>query len=114
MSVLSQIVVAGNAAPGYVLHRSEAAGQILGFSRLKRLGPRRRRKVIHGVLRAIGTRYIGASSKNRKVDAALHNFEALTKAGGPRQFFKEIASMKLTKEKISFLSRNLAFYKKKV
>lgn len=111
--VLSQIVVAGNAAPGYVLQRSEAAKKILSFSRLKKLRPRRRRKVIHSVLRAIGTRYIGTSSQNKKVDAALHNFEALANAGGPRQFFEEIASMKSTKEKISFLSRNLAFYKKK-
>jgi hypothetical protein len=113
LRILSQIVVAGNAAPGYVLQRSAAARQILSFSKLKKLRPKRRRRVIHNVLQAIGTRYVGTSSKNRKVDAALHNFEVLANAGGPRQFFKEIASMKSTKEKIDFLSGNLAFYKKK-
>jgi hypothetical protein len=111
--VLSQIVVAGNAAPGYVLRRSEAARRLLSFSRLKKLKPQRRRKVIHSVLQAIGTRYVGKRAKNRKVDAALHNFDALVKAGGPKPFFQKIASVKPIEEKIAVLSRTFAFYKKK-
>jgi hypothetical protein len=111
--VLSQIVVAGNAAPGYVLLRSESARRILSFSRLKKLNPQRRRKIIHQVLQAIGTRYVGKSAKNKKTNAALHNFDALVDAGGPRQFFKTIASMKSVEAKIEVLSETFAFYKKK-
>jgi hypothetical protein len=47
---------------------------------------------IHSVLRAIGTRYVGKSSKNRKIDAALHNFNGLAKCCGQKQFFKKVAA----------------------
>src|SRR5215470_9850076 len=67
LRVVSQIVVAGNAAPGYVLLRSEAAKRILSYSRLKKLSLQHRRKTIHSVLQAIGTRYVGKSAKNRKI-----------------------------------------------
>jgi hypothetical protein len=113
LRVLSQVVVAGNAAPEYTLRTSKAVHEKLAFHRLKNLSPQRRRKIIHGVLRAIGTRYVGNSSKNRKVNAALHNFNALGEAGGPKQFFQRVASLKSMQERIKFLSETLAFYKKK-
>jgi hypothetical protein len=65
------------------------------------------------VLQAIGTRYVGKSSKNRKIDAALHNFNALANAGGPKRFFKKVAGGKSTEDRIAFLSNALAYYKKK-
>jgi hypothetical protein len=113
LRILSQIVVAGNAAPGDTLRASQAVKEKLAFRRLKKLSPKRRRKVIHAVLRAIGTRYVGSSVKNRKIDAALHNFDELVRAGGPKQFFQNVASMKTKEERIKFLSKTLAFYKKK-
>ncbi len=113
LKVLSQIVVAGNAAPAYVLLHSEAVRRILAYSRLKKFSQLRRRKLIHRVLQTIGTRYVGKSTNNRKVDAALHNFAALKKEGGPKLFFKKIAAISSTSEKIEFLSETLAFYKKK-
>jgi len=113
LRVLSQVVVAGNAAPEYTLRTSTAVKEKLGFRRLKRLSAQRRRKAIHGVLRAIGTRYVGKSTKNAKVDAALHNFETICEAGGPRQFFRRIASLPSIEKRIECLSRTLAFYKKK-
>jgi hypothetical protein len=113
LRVLSQVVVAGNAAPGYTLQESTAVREKLGFSRLKKLTPRRRRKVIHSVLQAIGTRYVGKSAKNRKVDAALHNFNALADAGSPKRFFKNVAQEKSKEERIALLSRTLSYYKKK-
>jgi len=64
-------------------------------------------------LRAIGTRHVGKSSKNRKVDAALHNTNASANAGGPRQFFKKVAAEQSTELRIAFLSDALAYYKKK-
>lgn len=113
LRVLSQIVVAGNAAPEVTLRTSNAVREKLAFRRLKKLSLKRRRKVIHSVLRAISTRYVGSSLRNRKVDAALHNFNQLVKAGGPKQFFAKVASMKSEKERIKFLSRSFAFFKKK-
>ena len=115
LRVLSQIVVAGNAAPGDTLRASQAARERLAFARLKKLSPHRRRQQIHSVLSAIGTRYVGKRSKNPKIDAAMHNFEVLVRAGGPGRFFQKVASMKQTKDKINFLSKTsgLKYFKKK-
>lgn len=113
LRVLSQVVVAGNAAPEYTLRTSTAVKEKLGFRRLKKLSSQRRRKAIHGVLRAIGTRYVGKSTRNVKVDAALHNFDAICQAGGPRQFFRGIHSLLPVDKRIEYLSQNLAFFKKK-
>jgi hypothetical protein len=114
LRVLSQIVVAGNAAPGDVLRTSQAVREKLGFSQLKRLSPTARSKRIHIVLRAIGTRYVGKNSgKNKKVKAAIRNFQALLEAGGPRQFFERVNSFENIGEKMGFLSQNLSYYKKK-
>jgi hypothetical protein len=113
LRVLSQVVVAGNAAPGYTLQQSKAVGEKLAFSRLEKLPPQLRRERIHRVLHVIGTRYVGKKSRNRKVDAAVHNFEALVNAGGPRQFFEKVASEKGTQAKVRYLSKTLKYYKKK-
>jgi hypothetical protein len=113
LRVLSQVVVAGNAAPGYTLQQSEAVRERLSFSRLKMLPPRLRRQRIHRVLQAIGTRYVGKKIQNRKVDAAIHNFNALVDAGGPRQFFEKVAGQKSTPAKLKYLSERLKYYKKK-
>jgi hypothetical protein len=113
LRVLSQVVVAGNAAPGYTLQQSRAVKERLAFSRLKKLPARRRRELIHRVLYVIGTRYVGKKSRNLKVDAATQNFESLVNAGGPRQFFQKIAAEKGISAKVRYLSRNLKYYKKK-
>ena len=111
--MLSQIVVAGNAAPGYTLQYSPAVGKRLGYSQLKKLPLRLRRHRIHSVLHAIGTRYVGKKPRNRKVDAALHNFDVIVRAGGPERFFSEVAKKKGTEEKIKYLADSLKYYKKK-
>jgi hypothetical protein len=113
LRVLSQIVVAGNAAPGYTLQYSAAVRERLGYSQLKKLPPRTRRGRLHSVLRAIGTRYVGKKPRNRKVNAALHNFDVLVRAGGPERFFNEVAKKKQTEAKIEFLADQLKYYKKK-
>ena len=84
----------------------------LSFSRLKKLSPRLRRRRIHGVLLAIGTRYVGKKAPNRKVDAAVHNFNALNKARGPRRFFEQVAA-KDKEARLKYLSDELKYYKKK-
>ena len=113
LRVLSQIVVAGNAAPGYVLQNSEAVRERLGYSQLKRLSTAARRQRIHIVLQAIGTRFVGKKRKNKKVEAAVHNFQALKDAGGPRRFFEKVDSLDNFEARMKFLSQNLSFYKKK-
>jgi hypothetical protein len=113
LRTLSQVVVAGNAAPAEMLGHSEAVKEKLAFSRLKGLRPPQRRHILHCVLQAIGTRYVGEKSPNAKVDAAVHNFNALNKAGGPRQFFKQVAAQKGKPAKVKYLSAKLKYYKKK-
>jgi len=114
LKVLAQIVVAGNAAPGYILENSRAVKRKLAISQLKALSKKARRRRIHCVLRAISTRYVGKSvRKSKKVDAAVHNFGLLMRAGGPKQFFKQVASEQTTKEKAEFLKKKLAFYRTK-
>ena len=104
LKVLSQIIVVGNAAPVDTLERSEAIKKKLAFSRLKRLGLQQRRHVLHSMLQEIGTRYVGKKTPNRKVDAAVHNFEALDDAGGPEKFFDQVAAFHTEEERIQFLS----------
>ncbi len=112
LRVLSQIVVAGNAAPEVTLRTSSAVKEKLAFGRLKKLRPQQRRKVIHSVLRAIGTRYVGKTPKNRKVDAALHNFGQLKSAKGPKRFFRQIGR-KPKQDRIAYLYKTFKFFKKK-
>ena len=116
LRTLSQVVVAGNAAPAEMLGRSEAVKEKLAFSRLKRLRPPQRRHILHCVLQAIGTRYVGDKTPNLKVDAAVHNFNVLDKAGGPRQFFEQVAVQRgksAKSAKVKYLSEKLKYYKKK-
>jgi hypothetical protein len=113
LRVLSQVVVAGNSAPAALLEQSKAVQQVLSYPRLKTLTSGERRRTVHKALYLIGTRYVGANPKNKKVEAAVHNFEALWRAGGPYQFFKCVASLNTTDAKIEFLMKRLKFYKKK-
>jgi hypothetical protein len=114
LRVLSQIVVVENAAPAQVLNHSKVVGKILGFSKLKTVSDAERRKRIHQVLLAIGTRYVGESSDCPKVKAALHNFDALDHSKrGPKGFFADVASRETTLARTAFLSKKLKYYKKK-
>jgi hypothetical protein len=47
------------------------------------------------------------------VDAALYNFNALAKAGGPRRFFRKVAAEKGTAARARYLSEHLKYYKNK-
>jgi hypothetical protein len=61
------------------------------------------------VLRAIGTRYVGKKTRNHKVDAAVHNFNALDRAGGPWQFFEHVAALPTEECRIQLLSDSETF-----
>lgn len=47
------------------------------------------------------------------MDAALHNFNVLVRAGGPIRFFQQVAQKRGTQAKIAALSSQLQYYKKK-
>jgi hypothetical protein len=51
--------------------------------------------------------------RNRKVDAAVHNFEAPVAAGGPSEFFSQVAAEKGTAGKVKYLGQHLKYYKNK-
>ena len=114
LRVLAHIVAAGNAGPGDVLQKSEAVRERLNYARLKRMSGEARRHMLHKVMLAIGTRYVGKSAAgDGKVKAATENFEILEKFGGPNKFFNKVAELKDTLSKAAFISDNLAFYRKK-
>jgi hypothetical protein len=117
--VLSQIVVVGNAAPGERLQRDPNVASQVSIRRLKKFhSDAALRKYLHEFLAAIGARYVSkkkAWQKDRKARAAVCNFRALMKAGGPKKFFKRVAALPTEKERIRFLSNRetLEYYGKK-
>jgi hypothetical protein len=111
---LAQIVVVGNAGPGYIVQDSAEAKKQLSLTRLRSFrGDMALRRHIHQILRLIGTRYVGKSlRKDRKSVAAVHNFRALMKAGGPKQFFKKLAALRSETARITLL-KQFKFYQEK-
>jgi hypothetical protein len=111
----SHVCVGGQLDLNYHRPRKPVSKDKLAFARMKRLKPRQRRHLLHCVLQAIGTRYVGKKTPNRKVDAAVHNFSVLDKAGGPRQFFEQVAALPKEEDRIRFLSNRetFQFYGKK-
>src|SRR5713226_1542554 len=58
--VLAQVIVVGNAGPGYLLERSVEAKRQVSLSRLKRFRSDRAavQRHLHRILSALGTRYV--------------------------------------------------------
>ncbi len=113
LKVLGQIVVVGNARPGYVLGRSREARKQLSVARLQVLSGKARQKHVHRILLAIGTRYVGKNwISDKKSRAAARNFQALMQAGGPRRFFQKCAALRSETERINFLlkGKKLRYY----
>jgi hypothetical protein len=112
---LAQIVVVGNAGPGYIVENSAEAREQLSLTRLNSFrGDMALRRHIHQILRLIGTRYVGKDlRKDRKSVAAVHNFRALMKAGGPKQFFRKLAAVRSEAARIDFLRKHFKFYQEK-
>jgi hypothetical protein len=112
-TVLSQIVVVGNAAPGERLEREPNLAKLISIRRLKRCpSDSALQKYLHKFLGRIGTRYVSKKEKRWKEDkkarAAVCNFRALMNAGGPTKFFKQLAVL-TEKERIQFLSDRATF-----
>jgi hypothetical protein len=113
-TVLSQIVVVGNAAPGERLEREPNLAKQVSIRRLKRRhSDSALQKYLHKFLGRIATRYVSKKEKRWKEDkkarAAVCNFRALMKAGGPKKFFERVAALPTEKERIQFLSDRATF-----
>lgn len=81
---------------------------------MKRMSPSERRLNIYKVFRAIGTRYVGQRGVgSAKVNAAMRDFDVLNGFGGPAKFFRAVAGQRGTESKISFVSKQLQYFKKK-
>jgi hypothetical protein len=112
-TVLSQIIVVGNAAPAERLQRDPDIAKKVSIRRLKKChGGAALQKYLHEFLVGIGTRYVSKKKgwkQDKKAGAAVCNFRALMKAGGPKKFFKRVAALPTEKERIQFLSNRETF-----
>jgi hypothetical protein len=112
-TVLSQIVVVGSAAPAERLQRDPNMAKKVAIRHLKKChSDVVLQKHLHKVLVEIGTRYVSKKKgwkEDRKARAAVCNFRALMKAGGPKRFFKRVAALPTEKERIQFLSNGETF-----
>jgi hypothetical protein len=115
LKVLAQIVVVGNAGPGYIVQDSSEAKKQPSLTRLRSYrGDLALRRHIHEILRLIGTRYVGKHLRtDKKSVAAVHNFRVLMKAGGPRRFFRKLAAVRSEAARIDFLRKHFRFYQEK-
>lgn len=105
---MAQVIVVGNAGPGYLLERSVEAKRQVSLARLKRFRDDR-------ILLALGTRYVGKGwRKDRKAHAAAQNYLTLATSGGPKRFFAEVAALKTEKERLQFLPNGFAIMETKV
>jgi hypothetical protein len=112
-TVLSQIVVVGSAAPGERLQRDPNMAKKVAIRHLKKCHSHAAlQKHLHECLVEIGTRYVSKKKgwkKDKKARAAVCNFRALMKAGGPTKFFERVAALPTEKERIQFLSNRETF-----
>jgi hypothetical protein len=112
-TVLSQIVVVGSAAPAERLQRDPKIARQVSIWCLKKChSDAALQKCLHEFLVKIGTRYVSKKKgwkEDRKAKAAVCNFRALMKAGGPKKFFKRVAALPTEQERIQFLSNGETF-----
>ena len=110
--VLSQIVVVGKAEPGIELEHNPKVAKKVAIKRLRRSRSEKElQKYLHRVFVKLRVRYVGRDWKSdRKAAAGMRNFRALEKAGGPREFFEELASKKSEEERIEALQGSMAYF----
>jgi len=111
--VFVQVVVIGRAEPGERLQhdpkiaRKVSVKKLSGFRNDAAL-----QKYLHKLFANLGVRYSqGSSWKNDwKAKASARNFDVLMNAGGPTEFFRDIANRKSEEEKIAALRKALKRY----
>jgi len=112
-SVLRQIAVVGSAASGESVNAS-LRDKNDWYTSLLSMTPRRRLTAIHGLLRDAGVRYAAEDiSKCRKTVAANYNFEVLASYGGPKSYFKKVATISHEGWRIAAVADDLAYVKNK-
>lgn len=106
--VLGQVAVIGRAGPGERLQRDPKVAKKLSVKKLSSFkGPAKLQKYLHGQFEKLKIRYsFGSTWRNDwKARASAQNFQILMDAGGPTQFFKNVANLKKEKDRITELKK---------
>jgi hypothetical protein len=110
--VLGQVVVIGRAAPGERLQHDRKIASKVSVRKLRgfRNGAALQR-YLHKLFAKLKVRYVGNNwKKDWKAEASVRNFRTLMAAGGPSQFFRDVASRKSEEERIEALQKALKRY----
>jgi hypothetical protein len=111
--VLGQIVAIGRAEPGERLQHDPKIGRKVSIKKLKSFhSDTLRQKYVHKLFAKLEVRFSLGSNweKDWKAEASVRNFKVLREAGGPRNFFRTIASCKTEEARIQALQKALKRY----
>lgn len=112
-SVLGQIAVVGSAASGEAV-KNALPDWNEWYARLLKMNSKQRLQKIHRLFRKAGVRYATEDiSKCKKTDAANYNFEVLASYGGPKSYFKKVATIPHESWRIAAVADDLAYVKNK-
>jgi hypothetical protein len=112
-SVLIQIAVVGNAATGKSVQEN-LKDRVEWYAKLVSMKPSQRLKEIHSLLRQAGVRYAATDiNMCKKSEAAHYNFMILTSYGGPKSYFRQVATISHEAWRIAAVADDLAYLKNK-
>ena len=112
-SVLGQIAVVGSAASGDAV-KDALPDQNGWYAELVEMDSEQRLNAIHHLLRGAGVRYAAEDiAKCRKAAAAAYNFSILAFYGGPKTYFKKVATIPHEAWRIAAVADDLAYIKNK-
>ena len=113
-TVLSQLAVVGGAASAGALKGWLNGQEESWFQKLGKMCPKKRLEEIHLCLRETGVRYASEDiTKCRKTTAATNNFEVLASYGGPKEYFRKVASLPVEAWRIAVVGDDLSYVKNK-
>jgi hypothetical protein len=113
--IVSQVCVVGSSAGWERISKSSEMDSTLRFSRLLAKRPGSRRRVIHGVLRRHGVRYVTLDPERcRKTAALVRNLEFLESfPDRAKGYLKLLAAEPSERVRVKHVSRHLAYIKNK-
>jgi hypothetical protein len=117
LRVIGQVMLVGSSSPADNFSKNSDLQKIVYYEQLLKIkdDENQLKRVIHEVLRKVGTRYVSASvEKCRKTKALVHNFKVLSEyRDGPIGFLKEISRLSTDKEKIKYVMSKFKYIKSK-
>jgi len=103
--VIGQVAVVGGSRPAEKIGDAwDTLG--IGYADVVGLSDAKVLRAIHKQFRRFGVRWVG-DKPGKKSESCVRNLRVLEAAGGPRAFFKKVASVKGDAERITFLKRSL-------